>query len=592
VVLDVVVHDEAGELVTDLKPKEIEVYEDGMACLLQSLRLVRPGEASSAEEAETGEEGPPPETPEGDGSPPAIYTPVATASISTLEASAPRDELEESFRPSVVVLAFGRLGMEAAGVAQKAATAFVEREFPSSTWFAVYEIGDRIRVRQSMTGDAGALAAAIDAATKGAESSRDRTVEGDTLTREALSAALLATDDATGVEAVAPTVAATLRQPAGYGEQRQRDAAAQMTRAADTLSRERLGGSALRALLAIARELAGLKGRKTILYFSEGLHVPSGLTDLLDTLVSEANRANVALYALDPGGLSIEGSFEETKLALVAARNLSERAQRSRDPQTAASQGDRSDPELDQAVAPSEVQMHDIAEESLRLNTRTNLRDVAEATGGFLVAETNDLGSGLERIGADLQGYYELAYYPFNPFADGAFRAVEVKVKRPGVEVRTRRGYYARPPGQGPTLEPHELALAQALDLAPPPRDFGHRVTAEVTGEGTGQVQLVLQVPLRGLHFDQDRAARRYRAHFSVLALVRDARGGVAARLSHDWPLAGPLMEVPAVRNQSATVKRSLELAPGEYTLETAVGDRLGGGLSVQQTTFAVPGRS
>ena len=253
VVLDVVVHDEAGELVTDLKPKEIEVYEDGMACLLQSLRLVRAGEGEGpGPEVETETS---PATSE-DEEPPAVpYTPVATSSISSLEASAPRDDLEESLRPSVVVLVFGRLGMEAAGAAQEAAAAFVEGEFPSGTWFAVYEIGDRIRVRQSMTGDTTALATAIDEATGGAEGSGNRTAEGETLTREALSAALLATDDVTGVEALAPTVAATLRQPAGDAERKQREVAAQLGRAADTLSRQRLGGSALRALLAIALSL-------------------------------------------------------------------------------------------------------------------------------------------------------------------------------------------------------------------------------------------------------------------------------------------------------------------------------------------------
>lgn len=68
----------------------------------------------------------------------------------------------------------------------------------------------------------------------------------------------------------------------------------------------------------------------------EGLHVPSALTHLLETLVSEANRANLTIYALDPRGLRTEGSFEEAKLALVAARNLSEKAQRQGEAQTAA----------------------------------------------------------------------------------------------------------------------------------------------------------------------------------------------------------------------------------------------------------------
>ncbi len=94
----------------------------------------------------------------------------------------------------------------------------------------------------------------------------------------------------------------------------------------------------------------------------------------------------------------------------------------------------------------------------------------------------------------------------------------------------------------------------------------------------------------KDLSADYDSVDHRCRAHFSALVLVRNATGGVVTRLSHDWPLSGPLLEAPGVRSQSATVKRTLDLGPGQYTLETAVGDRLGGGVSVQRTTFQVPG--
>ena len=105
---------------------------------------------------------------------------------------------------------------------------------------------------------------------------------------------------------------------------------------------------------------------------------------------------------------------------------------------------------------------------------------------------------------------------------------------------------------------------------------------------GQDEVQLALYVPLGALQFDYDQAVRRYHAHFAVLAVVRDGDRNVVTRLSHDWPFAGPLMDAPGVRNQSATVKRTLELAPGEYTVESAVGDRLGGGLSVQRAVLQV----
>jgi VWFA-related protein len=580
VVLDMVVRGADGQPVTDLRPGEVEVFEDGLPCLIESFRLVRPGTPASSGQG----------TPEASGG--AAPVPAAEQA-SPKEADAPQSPL----RPNVVILVFDRLGLEAAREARRAATDFARREFPEDTWFAVYEIGDNVRVHQRFTTNPLALPPAIEKATTGADRSRDPGTSPDrnTLTKEALSAALLASDDPTGVEAVDPVVAATLGQPAGYGERMQRQAEARLGRLADSLDRQRVGGSALRALLSVARELEGMDGRKTLLLFSEGLHVPDVLSDLVETLVSEANRSNLALYAIDPRGLLAEGNFDETRQALLAARSASEKAQRRSDPGTLAETRERQDQELEGSVDPSEVQMHDLALDSLRMNTQANLRDVAEATGGFLLANTNDLSSGIERIGADLRSYYEIGYVPPVPFADGRFRDIQVHVSRSDVQVRTRKGYFARPPSQEPTLQPWELALAQAFDLPTPPRDFSYRVSTELTGvtpEGS-EVQLALQVPLRGLHFDYDKAARRYRAHFSVLVLVRGADGSVVSRLSHDWPLEGPLMNAQGVRNQSATVKRILALPPGEYTLESAVGDRLGGGLSVERTPLtvaAVPG--
>ena len=64
--------------------------------------------------------------------------------------------------------------------------------------------------------------------------------------------------------------------------------------------------------------------------------------------------------------------------------------------------------------------------------------------------------------------------FPPNPKADGRWCAISVKVSRPGVVVRTRRGYYAMPPG-APVVLPHELSLAEALAASPMPRDVEHR---------------------------------------------------------------------------------------------------------------------
>ncbi len=78
------------------------------------------------------------------------------------------------------------------------------------------------------------------------------------------------------------------------------------------------------------------------------------------------------------------------------------------------------------------------------MNRRADsLITLATATDGVAVINSNSFTPALERINEDLASYYLLGYYTSNTKADGTFRKIDVKVKRPGVNVRARRGYLA-----------------------------------------------------------------------------------------------------------------------------------------------------
>jgi VWFA-related protein len=122
--------------------------------------------------------------------------------------------------------------------------------------------------------------------------------------------------------------------------------------------------------------------------------------DLLD----DANRANASFYPIDPRGLvafdtPIRPMFGPS-LTLV---------------------GDRA------SLKSRQDAMHELA-----INT-----------DGLAVMDSNDLDAGLKRISDDLTSYYLLGYYSTNTKLDGRFRQIRVRVKRPGVQVRARRGYRA-----------------------------------------------------------------------------------------------------------------------------------------------------
>jgi len=128
-----------------------------------------------------------------------------------------------------------------------------------------------------------------------------------------------------------------------------------------------------------------------------------------------ANRANASFYPVDPRGLAV---FDTT---------LGE-------PRTG------SPPRGATTIVPPSV-------DSAMLRARdSSLRDLALATDGLAILGSNDLEGGLKRVSADLSSYYLLAYYSTGKF-DGKFHSISVRVKRPGVQVRARRGYLA------PTLD-------------------------------------------------------------------------------------------------------------------------------------------
>ncbi|HEY3159403.1 MAG TPA: VWA domain-containing protein [Vicinamibacterales bacterium] len=159
-------------------------------------------------------------------------------------------------------------------------------------------------------------------------------------------------------------------------------------------------------------------------------------------MLDEANRANASFYPIDPRGLVV---FDED---IVPAAGVGA--------------GINANP----TISP--------AEDRSRLFARnTSLRTLAEATDGLAVLNTNDLSRGLRRIVDDLSSYYLLGYYSTGKL-DGRFHAISVRVKRPGVQVRARRGYLANTEAAAasasaaaaPTVSPAAAANARAIESA------------------------------------------------------------------------------------------------------------------------------
>lgn len=127
-------------------------------------------------------------------------------------------------------------------------------------------------------------------------------------------------------------------------------------------------------------------------------------------LLQEANRANASFYPIDPRGLV---AFDEP-IAKPSTRGF-------------------------QPMTPLTV-------DASRLRARLDsLRTLAENTDGLAIVDSNNLAAGMRRVVADLSSYYLLGYYS-NTKLDGKYHAITVRVRRPGVQVRARKGYLAATP--------------------------------------------------------------------------------------------------------------------------------------------------
>ena len=90
---------------------------------------------------------------------------------------------------------------------------------------------------------------------------------------------------------------------------------------------------------------------------------------------------------------------------------------------------------------------------SARTQLQMTLRQIAETTGGqaFFPAAMKDVDSAYEKVLAEIHGQYHLGYMSSNAAMDGAWRKVEIKVKRGDLRARSRKGYFApyRPASPG-----------------------------------------------------------------------------------------------------------------------------------------------
>lgn len=546
VLVDVVVRDRRGQPVRDLTQADFELLENGVPQTIGSFTPIVQGSRGTAGAA-------------------IAASPAAAPSATPAEpVTAPG-----AADPAVTALVFHGLSPDGRRRAVRAAQTYLGAKEEMQNYVGIFGIDlsltplvpftrNGVAVRQ-------ALARMASATTAGFNTPEQQRQQASAEQQARVSAGTAAAAGAGG--------RGNATAGAAGGDARLAEMEASILSGFSAMERDQQGYIATDALFAIVSTLGGLPGRKSVILFSEGVAIPNAVARLFSGVIDAANRGNVSIYTIDAAGLRAES--EQSRV---------------RDMVNAAGGGVESGYSADTVGAPLTTGL-EMNEEALRSDPATGLARLARETGGQSFNNTNNLRPAFERIDNDLRNYYLLGYTPLNSAYDGRFRTIQVRVKRPGVTVAARKGYFAvRNPGASPVNDWEAPALG-ALEQKPVPNAFPIRAGALLFPEPgrPGLVPVVVNLQTAPITFQPAADGKSYTSDFTVLVRFLDRDNQVARKVSQHYEIRGELAQIERATRGDVVFYRESELTPGVYAMEAIVHDALSGQSSVRFSTVEVP---
>ena len=522
VLLDFIARDKHHRLVTNLRPNEVEILEDGVRQKVRSFQY----RGGRDQPEETG---------------------PATPAAGTGSTYSPLREI------NVVSLVFEGMSPQSRRRATLAAKAFLGSELRPNTYIGVFALNHRLALLQQYTHDLNLLNQAVDREANRASQPfmKDMQTQVGILNSLASGGGFNAMQPGSADEKGATSTASHSDAAA---------AAIQRKMASLTLAilSSQVGNLSIDGLHQLIRGQAHLPGRKTVVYFSEGLILPPEQPERFRSLISDANRANIAFYTVDASGLDTVSRVSEARTIHEALASEDEGGPGGAD---------------------------------LATNYQENLHSLAEDTGGFAIENSNDMRLPLRRVMEEVRAHYEVAYAPASTNYDGHFRTIEVRTTRPGLRIQNRKGYFALPMLNGEPLEPFELAALAVLNSDPAPHAFEfHAGTLRFrSAADETECLAVFSVPSRVLSFTDDPKSKLFRMHVSFVALVKDEQDQIVRKISRDLPFQAPSGKRPEFERGETAVTLPFTLPPGRYRMEAVAIEPEGQTASTHKIALFVP---
>lgn len=503
--LDVIVTDKEGRQVSDLKPEDFEVLENGKTQRLTHFSYVaakaNPSSSTADKEADT--------------------EPSRKPTGAIQPARVPREQVQRTY--ALVIDDLG-LSFESFNFVRKALTNFLEEQIQPNDLVAILRTSGGIGVMTQFTSDRQQLRAAIE---------QLRWVPW----------------GRGGVSALRPldeqAIGADIRYNIQFTEEMEESRAGLFS------------VGTLGSLSAIIDGMRDVPGRKSLLVISEALRMFSAqgrntqLIEALRQLTDKANANSVTIYTLDASGLqsyTLEASDRVAGYSYVI------------DPQLLAASGGggfggvqvngppRTLPRADTLSAQAE---QDSGAAFKRLGALMNQREqqqqeshtvlsyLAQRTGGLFLRNRNDIGSGIGRILEDQQGFYLIGYRPDDAVETKSrartLRNLDVRVKRAGLKVRSRAGYFGiREEAPDTISRTPEEKLTAALISPFTRQELGVRLTSIFGDEPGGGAYLrsLLHLDAGDLEFKKNTSGQ-HTAKLDMLAVAFGENGQVVDQFSY-----------------------------------------------------------
>jgi VWFA-related protein len=321
---------------------------------------------------------------------------------------------------------------------------------------------------------------------------------------------------------------------------------------------EMLAAGNLSAIRYVANGLREMPGRKTLVLISENLPLfrqpnfadpdavlgpqsdlggaVNGIAEALDRLIDAANRASIVVHTVDPRGLRV------------------------RDPGAGLSES--------------------IAE----LYAQDGLGFLAEKTGGLFLLNNNDIGGMVQRALKDSSSYYVMGYHPdadtFSMSASDVFHKLSVKCTRPGLQVRSRSGFFGEPDTVGGKPRPlapltSQAQLQRALDAPFSVGNIHLRLSAVFTDSPDSGpfLNTRLHIDGRDLLFTNEPGGGR-KAVFDLLVATFGEKSEVVSSVNRTYTVRCKGEECGTERQQDLLYSLNFPVKkPGAYQMRVALHD-------------------